>query len=98
VNLLSVNKKWAKSITNLEDGFQFVPLGYKLKQLLMLLCLEQNPDHLDLVVTARAVASEAGTQDEAENKDKVGDIKKTYYSRTDARFPPSLIQSNSGFL
>ncbi len=94
VDLLSVDKKWAKSI-NLDDGFRFIPLGYKLKQLLTLLCLDQNPDHLDLVVTARA--AEGGTQDEAENKDKVGDIKKTYYSRMDTRFTPSLTHSNSGF-
>ncbi len=94
MNLLTVDKKWAKSI-NLDDGHQFIPLGYKLKQLLTLLCLDQNPDHLDLVVTARA--AEAGTQYEAESKDKVGDIKETYYSRMDTCFPPSLIHSNSGF-
>ena len=97
MNLLHVDKKWAKSITNLDDDFQLIPVGWRVKELLTFLREDRQPNHLDLVVIAEPVAR-VGARDKAENKDKVGNIKKkTYYSRTDTRFPPCSIHSNSGF-
>ncbi len=89
---LAVDDKWAQKIVYPRESFQFIPLGSGIKELLTFLREDRQPNHLHLVVTA----ARTRTQDE-ENKDKVGDIKNTYYSRTDTRFPPSLIHSNSGF-
>jgi hypothetical protein len=82
VDVLFVDHKWAQNLNLLGDpreSFQFIPLRHRIKQLLTILRVDQNPDHLHLVVTA-----------EPENKDKVGDIRKTYYSRTDTRFQTAV--------
>jgi hypothetical protein len=92
VEVLSIDYKLAQKIDDRRGSFQFIPLGLEIKELLTLLGVDENPGHLHLVVTARAAAA-AGTQDEAENiqnKDQVGDIKKTYHTRTDTRFQTAV--------
>jgi hypothetical protein len=76
VDIIDVDRKWARNITNLETCIKFIPSGLCIKDLIDMLGLDATnatSRHLHLVVTA-----EMGQGDGGEARDTVGNINQTY--------------------
>jgi hypothetical protein len=82
VDILSVNHRWAKSITDTRESLQFIPHAYTVQELVDILELTKHPHRLHLVVMGVLRAAEAetgaGAKDRVEGEDTVGNINPTF--------------------
>lgn len=86
MDVVDVDRRWAKNITDLEASFTFISPTHHVRDLIDMLDVTNNTGRLHFIVTARR-AGEIGQLEgyEGEARDTVGNINQTY-ARMDTCF------------
>lgn len=71
MDVLSVNRRWAKNVTNIDESFQIIPQLYTVRELVDMLEITKHHNQLHLVVMGERLAEPAAK--DKEDEDTLGD-------------------------